>query len=66
MVEVVWTKKAISQLERAVKYIRDESGKYYAEIVLNRILSSTRFLDENPKMALSNHYWNLKNQNIDF
>jgi toxin ParE1/3/4 len=48
MVEVIWTKKAINQLENAVKYIKNESGKYYAEIVLNKILSSTRFLNEFP------------------
>jgi plasmid stabilization system protein ParE len=35
MVEVVWTKKAFSQLERAVKYIREEQGTAYAQIVLS-------------------------------
>jgi len=51
MVEIVWTKKEIGQLERAIKYIKAESVKFYAEIVLNKILASTRFLNENPKMG---------------
>ena len=51
MAEVVWTKKALGQLEKAVKYISEESGKYYAEIVLNHILSAVDNLIENPKMG---------------
>ena len=36
MAEVIWTKRAFGQLERAVKFIRDEQGIGYAEIVLKR------------------------------
>lgn len=63
MVEVVWTKKAISQLERAVKFIKEESGKYYAEIVLNKILQSTRLLNEFPKMGQIEYLLEFKNLN---
>jgi len=41
MVEVIWSKRAASQLERNVKYIKEEQGISYAETVLNKILSST-------------------------
>lgn len=43
MVEVIWTKKAFGQLERAVKYIRKEQGIGYAEIVLNASSSFQTF-----------------------
>jgi toxin ParE1/3/4 len=45
MVEVVWTKKTFSQLERAVKYIQEEQGTWYAEIVMSRILDATESLE---------------------
>ncbi|MCX2745639.1 type II toxin-antitoxin system RelE/ParE family toxin [Mangrovivirga sp. M17] len=45
MVEVIWTKKALGQLERAVKYIQNEQGTSYAKIVLNKILDSTELLE---------------------
>ena len=51
MVEVIWTKKAIGQLERIVKYIKEERGTYYAEIVLSKILNSTKHLHEHSKMG---------------
>ncbi len=51
MAYVIWTKKAFSQLERAVRYIREESGTAYAEIVLDKILSSTRNLMDFPQMG---------------
>jgi len=51
MVDVIWTKKSVGQLERIVRYIEEEQGKYYAEIVLNKILNSTRNLDKHPKMG---------------
>lgn len=38
MVEVIWTKLATNQLERAVKYIQSEQGTFYAKLVLNKIL----------------------------
>jgi len=49
--EVIWTKKAFGQLERAVKYIKLEQGVSYAEIVLKKILSSTRLLSSSPEMG---------------
>ncbi|MFY0607286.1 MAG: type II toxin-antitoxin system RelE/ParE family toxin [Cyclobacteriaceae bacterium] len=51
MVKVIWTIRAFNQLERNIKYIRDEQGVSYAEIVLNKILSSTTLLEETPKMG---------------
>src|SRR5688572_10773994 len=51
MAYVVWTKKAFTQLERAVKYIKEESGTTYAEIVLDRVLSSARNLMNFPQMG---------------
>jgi plasmid stabilization system protein ParE len=51
MVKIIWTNRAISQLEHAVKYILDEQGKTYAETVLNKILNSTRNLYDFPKMG---------------
>lgn len=51
MVEVIWTKKALSQLERAVKYIREEQGVSYAEIVLSRILDVTESLETTPHIG---------------
>jgi plasmid stabilization system protein ParE len=49
MAEVVWTKKALSQLEHAIKYVREESGITYAEILLNGILNATRHLERYPQ-----------------
>jgi len=49
MVEVVWTKKALSQLEHAVKYVKEESGVTYAQILLNGILKATRHLEKYPQ-----------------
>jgi len=51
MAQVIWTKKALSQLERSVKYIVEEQGSSYAEMVLNKILASTRNLIDFPKMG---------------
>lgn len=51
MAYVIWTKKAFTQLERVVRYIREESGITYAEIVLNKILFSTRNLTNFPQMG---------------
>ena len=51
MAYVIWTKKAFTQLERAVRYIREESGVSYAETVLNKILSTTRNLTDFPQMG---------------
>jgi|SRR5690606_9283828 len=51
MVKVVWTKKAYTQLERAIRYIREERGLSYAEIVLNKILQTTELLESSPKIG---------------
>jgi plasmid stabilization system protein ParE len=51
MVKVIWTKRASGQLERVIKYIKEEQGLSYAETVLNRILSSTKLLEGTPKMG---------------
>jgi len=48
MVKLIWTKRAFSQLERAIKYIREEQGLAYAEIVLNKTLEKTRLLENSP------------------
>ena len=51
MVKVIWSKRASGQLERNVRYIKDEQGVSYAETVLNKILSSTALLGRTPKMG---------------
>jgi plasmid stabilization system protein ParE len=49
MVKVIWTKRAFDQLERAIKYIKEEQGISYAEIVLKKTLEKTRLLAKSPK-----------------
>ncbi|CAN5339484.1 hypothetical protein BH10BAC1_BH10BAC1_05090 [soil metagenome] len=44
MVEVIWTKLATNQLERAVKYIQSEQGTFYAKLVLDKVLDTTSTL----------------------
>lgn len=51
MAYVVWTKKAYEQLERVVKYIKAEQSSSYAEVVLNKILTSTRSLADFPQIG---------------
>ncbi|MGL1889370.1 MAG: type II toxin-antitoxin system RelE/ParE family toxin [Reichenbachiella sp.] len=51
MVEVIWTKKAYGQLERAINYIKQEQGSSYAETVLSKVLSTTDLLSTSPKMG---------------
>ncbi len=51
MAEVIWTKLAAGQLERAVKYIKIERGTSYAQIVLDKILESARNLKDFPQMG---------------
>ncbi len=51
MVKVVWTKKAFGQLERAVKYIREERGLSHAKIVLDAVLLKTQLLEKNLKIG---------------
>jgi plasmid stabilization system protein ParE len=51
MVKVVWSYRATNQLERVVKYIREEQGLAYAKTVVERILSSTRNLESTPRIG---------------
>ena len=51
MVKVIWTKKAFGQLERAIKYIREEQGLTFAETVLNKILQATELLENSPNIG---------------
>jgi toxin ParE1/3/4 len=51
MGQVRWSKKAASQLERAVKYIADEQSSTYANQVLSRILHSSSLLEEHPRLG---------------
>jgi plasmid stabilization system protein ParE len=49
MVEIIWTERALDQLERAVRYIKTERGVHYASIVLEKILSKTAVLANYPR-----------------
>jgi toxin ParE1/3/4 len=51
MVKVIWTKRAFGQLERVIRYTKEEQGLSYAEAVLNRILKSSELLKSMPKMG---------------
>ena len=51
MAEVTWTKKASGQFERAIKYIFQEQGFYYADIVRVKILQTTALLEGQPQMG---------------
>jgi plasmid stabilization system protein ParE len=51
MVKVIWTKKAFNQLERAIKYIKEEQGVSYAKIVLTKTFEKTRILENSPKIG---------------
>jgi plasmid stabilization system protein ParE len=49
MVRIVWTKIAVTQLEKSVKYIKETQGTYYANIVLEGVLNHIEVLMEFPK-----------------
>ena len=51
MVKVIWTKRAFGQLGRAIKFIKEEQGSTYAEIVLNKILEKSRYLENFPQIG---------------
>lgn len=51
MVKIVWSKRAFDQLERAIRYIKEEQGSNYAEIVLNKVLEKTRLLENSPAIG---------------
>ena len=52
MAKVIWTKKAFGQLERAIKYIREEHGVSYSETALNKILQTTELLEKSPNLLV--------------
>jgi plasmid stabilization system protein ParE len=66
MVKVVWTKTALDQLERIVKYISEERGNYYAKIVANRIIEQTERLEHFPHLGAIEPLLQHKNLIIDF
>jgi len=43
--------RGFGQLERSIKYIKEEQGLSYTETVLNGILNSTKLLEGTPKMG---------------
>jgi toxin ParE1/3/4 len=51
MVKVIWTDRALGQLERAILYIKEERGVSYATIVLDRVIKSTSLLTEHPRLG---------------
>ena len=51
MAEIIWTKLATNQLERAVKYIQTEQGTFYAGLVLDKVLNAVANLETQPKMG---------------
>jgi len=48
MVKIIWTKRAFQQFERAVHYIKEEQGLYYAKIVHSKIIESITNLKVHP------------------
>lgn len=51
MGKVVWTKTALDQLERVVKYISEERGNSYAKTVGTRIIERTEQLEDFPEIG---------------
>lgn len=51
MAEIIWTKLATGQLERAVKYIQTEHGTFYARLVLNKVIDMVANLETHPKIG---------------
>lgn len=51
MGKVIWTKTALDQLERIVKYISEERGNSYAKIVGTRIIERTEQLENFPELG---------------
>ena len=51
MAEVIWSKRAAQQFERALKFIKEEQGLVYAEIVRQKILSNTKLLETQPELG---------------
>lgn len=51
MAEVIWSDIATRQLKRSIQFIHQERGKFYAELVLNNILSSVYYLEKYPEIG---------------
>ncbi len=51
MVEVIWSNRAASQLERVITFLAEEQSPSVARTVLERILDRTRSLTEHPEMG---------------
>ena len=51
MAEIIWTKKAKNQLEKAAKYIKDTQGLYYADIIVSGIFEHIEILKTHPKIG---------------
>lgn len=51
MGKVVWTKSALDQFERIVKYISEDRGKSYAKTVGTRIIERTEQLKNFPELG---------------
>jgi len=47
MVKIIWTKRALSDLEEIGNYISKDSF-HYAQITLEKIVGATSFLEANP------------------
>lgn len=52
MVKVIWTKRAFQQFERAIRYIREDQGLYYAKIVHSKIIESVSHLEAHPLIGV--------------
>ncbi len=48
MAKIIWSNKAVGQLERVITYIRKEQGHSYAETVLDKIFEKTKLLESSP------------------
>jgi len=62
MVKEIWSKKAFGQLERAIKFHKKGTISY-AEIVLNKVLKTTKLLETSPEMGPVEPLLNTRNQN---
>jgi len=51
MVKIIWTKRAFQQFERAVHYVKEEQGLYYAKIVHSKIIESITNLQAHPLLG---------------
>ena len=51
MGKVVWTKTALDQFERIIKYISEERGNSYAKTVGTRIIERTEQLENFPELG---------------